>query len=155
MINSKEKLMYEVMKEIYEQNIPICFKGSMVLKACLIEAGYSQEIRHTADIDANWNSDEPPSIDAMVTALQATVDKAGILAEVNAYRMYGAGRSAGFVFLDSITKEELFLMDVDVNRPIPETEIYEIEGLRFCGVSPTQMISDKALLFPRIKCLEE
>ena len=37
MINSKEQLMYEVMKAIYEQDIPVCFKGSMVLKACLLE----------------------------------------------------------------------------------------------------------------------
>ena len=32
MINSKEQLMYEVMKEIYEQNMPVYFKGSMFLK---------------------------------------------------------------------------------------------------------------------------
>ena len=61
MINSKEQLMYEVMKAIYEQDIPVCFKGSMVLKACLLEAGYAEEVRHTADIDANWNSDNPPA----------------------------------------------------------------------------------------------
>ena len=34
-------------------------------------------------------------------------------------------------------------MDIDVNRPIPPTKIYEVEGLRFCGVSSTQMIADK------------
>ena len=53
-MNSKEKLMYEVMKAIYELSMPICFKGSMVLKACLLEAGYVEEVRHTVDIDANW-----------------------------------------------------------------------------------------------------
>ena len=29
MMNSKEKLMYEVMKAICEQSMPICFKGSI------------------------------------------------------------------------------------------------------------------------------
>ncbi len=143
MMNSKEKLMYEVMKAIYEQSMPICFKGSMVLKACLLEAGYVEEVRHTVDIDANWNSDTPPSADTMVSALQTAIDKAGIDAKVSIYRMYGEGRSAGFTFADRETEEELFLMDMDVNRPIPDTQIYEIEGLQFRGVSPTQMIADK------------
>ncbi|MBR6039699.1 MAG: nucleotidyl transferase AbiEii/AbiGii toxin family protein [Clostridia bacterium] len=143
MMNSKEKLMYEVMKAIYEQSMPICFKGSMVLKACLLEAGYVEEVRHTVDIDANWNSDTPPSADTMVSALQTAIEQAGINAKVRIYRMYGEGRSAGFTFTDQETDEELFLMDMDVNRPIPDTQIYEIEGLRFRGVSPTQMIADK------------
>ena len=142
-MNSKEKLMYEVMKAIYEQSMPICFKGSMVLKACLLEAGYVEEVRHTVDIDANWNSDTPPSVDTMISALQTAIDKAGIDAKVRIYRMYGEGRSAGFTFADRETDEELFLMDMDVNRPIPDTQIYEIEGLCFRGVSPTQMIADK------------
>ena len=45
-LTAEEKLMYEVMKAIYDSGIPIDFKGSMVLKACLLEAGYSDEIRH-------------------------------------------------------------------------------------------------------------
>lgn len=56
-MTAEEKTMYEVMKSIYDSRIPISFKGSMVLKACLFEAGYSDETRHTVDIDANWNSD--------------------------------------------------------------------------------------------------
>lgn len=50
--------------------------------------------------------------------------------------MYGEKRSAGFELIDRETEEILFTMDVDVNRPIPPTKIYEVEGLRFCGVSP-------------------
>jgi hypothetical protein len=30
-ISAEEKLMYEVMKAIYESDIPVCFKGSMFL----------------------------------------------------------------------------------------------------------------------------
>ncbi|MCD7738861.1 MAG: nucleotidyl transferase AbiEii/AbiGii toxin family protein [Lachnospiraceae bacterium] len=50
-------------------------------------------------------------------------------------------------------------MDIDVNRPIPSTQIYEIEGFRFRGVSPTQMLADKisvisgGKVFRRIKDL--
>lgn len=143
MLNEKEKLMYEVMKAIYEQGIPICFKGSMVLKACLLEAGYPEDVRHTADIDANWNTDTPPTEEMMVSSLQAAIDKAGIEADVSLFRMYGEGRSAGFTIADRSTGDEIFSIDMDVNRPMPETQLYEIAGLRFRGVSPTQMIADK------------
>ena len=63
--------------------------------------------------------------------------------DVRIYRMYGEGRSAGFELIDQDIGEVLFTMDVDVNRPVPPTKIYEIEGVRFCGVSPSQMIADK------------
>lgn len=57
-ITAEEHLMYKVMKAIYESGIPISFKGSMVLKACLMEAGFTDDTRHTVDIDANWHSDD-------------------------------------------------------------------------------------------------
>ena len=60
-ITAEEKIMYQVMKAVYDSGIPISFKGSMVLKACLLEVGYTDETRHTVDIDANWNSDTPPT----------------------------------------------------------------------------------------------
>lgn len=142
-ITAEEKLMYEVMKAIYDSGIPISFKGSMVLKACLIESAYSEETRHTVDIDANWNSDTPPTVEQMIDSLQSALRKNGIDLDVNIYRMYGEGRSAGFELTQHETGEMLFSMDIDVNRPIPPTKIYEVEGLRFRGVSPSQMISDK------------
>lgn len=156
-ITAEEKMMYDVMKAIYESGIPVNFKGSMVLKACLIEAGYPEDTRHTVDIDGNWNSDTPPSADQMVESLQKAIDKSGIELKISIYRMYGESRSAGFNLTDKATDEILFTMDVDVNRPIPPTKVYEIEEIRFCGVSPIQMIADKTVVvstdkvFRRIK----
>lgn len=74
-ITAEEKLMCETMKAIYDSGIPIDFKGSMVLKACLLEAGYSEETRHTVDIDANWNSDTPQSAGQMTSSLQRAFEK--------------------------------------------------------------------------------
>ena len=34
-------------------------------------------------------------------------------------------------------------MDMDVNRPVQPTQIYEVAGLRFRGGSPDQMLADK------------
>ena len=142
-MTAEEKLMYDVMKAIYESGIPISFKGSMVLKACLHEAGYTEDTRHTVDIDGNWNTDTFPTAEQMIESLQKALDKSGIDLKVSLYRMYGEGRSAGFELTEPTFGEVLFTMDVDVNRPIPPTKIYEMEGIRFCGVSPTQMIADK------------
>jgi hypothetical protein len=142
-MTAEEKLMYDVMKAIYESGIPISFKGSMVLKACLHEAGYTEDTRHTVDIDGNWNTDTFPTAEQMIESLQKALDKSGIDLKVSLYRMYGEGRSAGFELTEPTFGEVLFTMDVDVNRPIPPTKIYEMEGVRFRGVSPTQMIADK------------
>lgn len=57
--------------------------------------------------------------------------------------MYREGRSAGFEFFDQANGEILFSLDVDVNRPVQTTQIYEISGLRFRGISPRQMMADK------------
>ena len=142
-ITAEEKLMYEVMRAVYNSGIPISFKGTMVLKACLMEAGYSEDTRHTVDIDANWNSDTAPSGEQMIESLQNALKKNALDLDVSIYRMYGECRSAGFELADKDTGEILFSMDIDVNRPVTPTKIYEVDGLQFCGVSPLQMIADK------------
>lgn len=88
-ISAEEKLMYAVMKTIYDSGIPMSFKGSMVLKACLLEAGFTEETRHTVDIDANWYSDTAPSAEQMVGSLQKALRNCGIDLNVSLYRMYG------------------------------------------------------------------
>ena len=142
-ITAQEKLMYKVMKSIYDSGIPISFKGSMVLKACLIEAGYTEDTRHTFDIDANWYSDAAPTAEQMTSSLQNAMDRNALGLDVELNRMYGNGRSAGFKICERATGDELFTMDMDVNRPPIETRIYEIEGLCFSGASPSSMITDK------------
>ena len=102
-INAEERLMYEVMRAIYESGIPISFKGSMVLKAFLIEEGYTEDTRHTVDIDANWNSDNQPSAQQMTESLQKTFNDHGLCLDISIYRMYGEGRSAGFDLADNIS----------------------------------------------------
>lgn len=158
-ITVEEKIMYEVMKAIYDSGIPISFKGSMVLKAFLSEAGFSDDTRHTVDIDANWNSDDFPTTEQIAKSLQKAIDKSKLNLTVNAYRKYGENRSAGFELIEPKSQELLFTMDIDVNRPVVDTKIYEISGIHFRGVSPSQMIADKITvvssekIFRRIKDL--
>lgn len=93
----------------------------------------------------------------MVESIQNALDNNGILLEVSIYRMYGEGRSAGFELKDKGTGEVLFTMDVDVNRPAVPTKIYEVIGIKFSGVTASQMLADKIFVtssnkvFRRIK----
>ena len=156
-ISPEEKLMYKVMEAVYLSGIPISFKGSMVLKACLAEAGYKEDVRHTVDIDGNWYSESMPTSNQIVEALQNALDKQGIELDVVVYRMYGERRSAGFELLDRKTWETLFTMDIDVNRAYTIKKLYEIDNVRFRGAAPVQITADKLyvvssdLVFRRIK----
>ena len=131
------------MKAIYESGIPISFKGSMVLKACLMEAGFTDDTRHTVDIDANWFSDEWPSGEQMEESIQKALRNSSIDLNVKIYRMYGEGRSAGVELSDPSSGEILFTMDIDVNRPVVETRIYEVAEIRFRGSALLPMLADK------------
>ena len=127
----------------------------MVLKACLMNVGFKEEIRHTQDIDANWYSATPPTAEQMDESLTGALRKNNINLNVHLYRMYGEGRSAGFELSDPDTEEILFTMDMDVNRPVQPTQMYDVAGLRFRGISPMQMLEISAIstdkVFRRIK----
>lgn len=150
-LSAEEKVMYQVMKALYDSGIPVSFKGSMVLKASLMEAGFSEDTRHTVDIDGNWYSETPPTAEQMEKSLQNALDQNDIPLEVKLYRMYGEKRSAGFELNDKSTGELIFTMDIDVNRPNVPTQMYEVAGVRFRGVSPKQMMADKVSVISKDK----
>lgn len=134
-VTAAEEWMYRVMKAVYDSGIPVDFKGSMVLRACLMEAGYSEEIRHTVDIDGDWYWEAPPSAGQLTQALQRALQKSGIELDVSLYRMYGEGRSAGFELTERSSGDVLFSMDIDINRPMRPTKIYEVGASNF-GAPP-------------------
>lgn len=156
-ITEHERLLYRAMDAMYDSGVPLYFKGAMVLKAFLLESGYQENTRHTSDIDANWVSEKTPSEAEMVEAIQSALHSHGIQADVWLFRMYGSGRSAGFKFLDHATGALLFSMDMDVNRPMTGTRLYDVEGLHFPAVTPYRMLADKTLvastqkIFRRVK----
>ena len=56
-----------------------------------------------------------------------------------------------FELNDKSAGELIFTMDIDVNRPDVPTQMYYIEGVRFRGVSPRQMIADKVSVISKDK----
>ena len=115
----------------------------MVLKACLLDAGFSDDTRHTVDIDANWNSETEPTTEQIAESFQKAIDRSEIGLAVSIYRTHDEGRSAGLELSDKQIGEVLFTIDVDVNRPLAATKMYEVSGLCFRGVTPLQIITDK------------
>ena len=109
-LSAEEKLMYAVMNAIYSSGIPIDFKGAMVLKACLLEAGFPNEIRHTADIDANWYSDSPPSAEQLVESLETALQRNGTNLHYEKFRFTGGINKLQF---DEVyAKVKAYLKDV-------------------------------------------
>lgn len=115
----------------------------MVLKAFLMEAGFTDDTRHTVDIDANWYSETKPTGEQMEKSIQKALRNSSIDLNIRLDRMYGEGRSAGFELYDPSTNEVLFTMDIDVNRLAVETRIYEVAKIRFRGSSLVPMLADK------------
>ncbi|MBP3869809.1 MAG: hypothetical protein J6E46_02405 [Faecalicoccus sp.] len=85
------------------------------------------------------------------------MNKSGINLTVHLSRMCNQNRSAGFKLYNKEIGKTQFTMDVDVNRPMLQTKIYEITGIRFRGVIPVCIIADKVFVistdkvFRRIK----
>lgn len=131
----------------------------MVLKAFLLEAGFTDDARHTVDIDANWFSESLPTGEQMQQSIQKALRNHGINLTVKLYRMYGERHSAGFELSEPHSVEVLFTMDIDVNRPEAKTRVYEIAEVRFRGSSVQSMLADKLsvisseTIFRRIKDL--
>ena len=95
------------------------------------------------NIDGTWISDSAPSDFEMVESLQKALSDNNFDLDVICNRKPGKGRSAGFSFIDKNVGKPIFTMDIDVNRPVPQTRIYEVNGLSFSGVAPGQIIADK------------
>lgn len=153
-----ENEMYRVMAAFCSGGIPVDFKGAMVLHAFLYENGFTETaIRPTRDIDANWLSDVPPSMDFIVRSFQNVLDQNNIPLVAKPFREYGVDRSAGIDFCGKATGNTVFTMDMEVNRLEIGTRYYSVGNFQFRGVVVEQILADKisvissGKIFQRIK----
>jgi hypothetical protein len=135
--------MYQVMGNIYEIDVPLVFKGAMVVRNILLSKGYGSIDRPTGDIDSHWTG-SPPSMETLVALVQKALAKAddGLISVP--FREYSDNKSAGIYVLDAATNEKLFSMDINV-RPVDGSQIYTFGDIAFRGVLPTSIISDKVM----------
>lgn len=154
--NTEEKFLYELMSKLYSMNVPIVFKGAMVLKA--VQSTYGNPsglVRETHDLDGDWVG-RTPSMQMLQEILQSAVNQLGYPLLVEAYRDYGKDKSAGFRFKrqDGVTFTK---MDLGI-RPNSSQFLYSfVNGITFVGQSVDKIVVDKILVcstksvFRRIK----
>lgn len=140
-MTNKEKLMYSILGELGNSNIPLIFKGGLITGLFLMEQSFHDVHRATKDIDANWIG-TPPTLEEIAASLfNAIKDKHSNL-EVKELRPFGEKQSAKFAFIDIHTNDELFTMDLDLHRG-SGYRTYFYGTASFNGVLPLEIILDK------------
>ena len=144
MISNIEEFMYKFMSSLYCMNIPIVFKGAMLLKVIQINYGNPSGLeRETHDLDGDWVG-STPDMYYLTSVLQKAVVNAGYFdVEVRPYRDYAIGRSAGFRFIDLSVDKEITTMDLSICKNDFSCKYSLVTGLYFYGQSINKIIADK------------
>jgi hypothetical protein len=138
-LTDSEKLMYDVMGAIANDNVPVIYKGAMVTKLILRENHFDAFTRETQDIDASWAGVNSPTMERLTAMLNHALSSLGLTAVVK--REYGEKISAGFKIVDTIGDIKLSI-DIDM-RAAADSRTYQYESITFQGVTPDNVISDK------------
>ena len=149
------EILYRLMGGLAALELPIVFKGAVVLRTVLENAGIVETARQTRDIDGDWVG-EPPSMENLLLHISKVADGLDIQGiKVAVVREYAENRSAGFRV--SVGAETLFTIDISI-RPNPfGREYYTVTGVRFIGSSIEKIVADKVktissrLVFRRTK----
>ena len=114
-MTKQEELMYSILGELSNSNIPLIFKGGLINRLLLQEQSYNDIYRLTKDIDANWVG-VPPSLEDLSSSIANAIKDKHSNLEVKATRDFGEKKSAKVVFTDTHTGTDLVTMDIDIYR---------------------------------------
>lgn len=142
-ISAKEKIIYEISSRISSSDAPIVFKGALITKLILAENGYTDVVRGTKDIDANWYGN-PPSTELIRKEIQNALDGMTDSYYVEVSREYGENRSAGLVVYHKDTKQKVISMDIDILKLTGCRDYYYGEAV-IRGVNVDEILADKLL----------
>lgn len=140
-MNNKEELMYSILGELGNSNIPLIFKGGLITGLFLMEQSFHDVHRATKDIDANWVG-TPPTLEEISSSLYNAIKDKHSNLEVKAIRPFGEKQSAKFVFTDKHADIDLFTMDLDLHRG-SGYRTYFYGTASFNGVLPLEILLDK------------
>ncbi len=140
-MNNKEELMYSILGELGNSNIPLIFKGGLITGLFLMEQSFHDVHRATKDIDANWVG-TPPTLEEISSSLYDAIKDKHSNLEVKAIRSFGEKKSAKFVFTDKHTDIDLITMDLDIHRG-SGFRTYFYGTASFNGVLPLEILLDK------------
>ena len=89
--------MYDVMGAIAKNNVPVVYKGALIIKLILQENQYYDFVRETQDIDASWVGKSTPPMEQLTAMLNGALVGLGLNAV--AAREYGIKCQRVTIFL--------------------------------------------------------
>lgn len=136
------EFLYRVMEELSNAGVPIVFKGAMVLNLVIRENNPSRVERVTGDIDGDWIG-VFPTMEEMEIALRNAVKKVDFSLDVQANRIFGERKSAGFRIVNEMG-EKIASIDLSVRQNrFCKPYISYVNGISITGASLSKMLSDK------------
>lgn len=136
------EFLYRVMEELSNAGVPIVFKGAMVLNLAIKGNNPSKVERATRDIDGDWVG-ELPTMEEMEKALRNAVTKVDSSLDVQANRVFGERKSAGFKIVNE-NEEKIASIDLSVRQNrFCRPYISYVNGVTIEGASLSKMLSDK------------
>lgn len=136
------EFLYNVMEEMANAGVPIVFKGAMVLNLAIRDNNPSKVERATRDIDGDWIG-ELPTMEEMEKALRNAVKKVDSSMDVQANRVFGERKSAGFRIVNE-NGEKVAGVDLSVRQNrFCRPYISYVNGVSIKGASVLKMLSDK------------
>ena len=136
------EFLYRVMEELSNAGVPIVFKGAMVLNLVIRENNPSRVERVAGDIDGDWIG-VFPTMEEMEIALRNAVKKVDFSLDVQANRIFGERKSAGFRIVNEMG-EKIASIDLSVRQNrFCKPYISYVNGISITGASLSKMLSDK------------
>ncbi len=136
------EFLYRVMEEMADAGVPIVFKGAMVLNLAIRDNNPSKVERATRDIDGDWTG-KYPTMEEMERALRNAVKKVDSSMDVQAGRIFGEKRSAGFKIINE-NGEKVAGVDLSVRQNrFCRPYVSYVNGVSINGASVLKMLSDK------------
>jgi len=157
-MNDTLQLMHSFITSAAEQDIPLVFKGSVVLDTMLKSEGLSGLSKGTRDIDGDLRIAENVTNDKLERDIRRVIsDMKDPELSVTTKRELKPGQTVSF----EVSKDGTGIFSVDVGCDATRgTSVYvNAEAVEFIGVSKESMVADKAqtvssqLVFRRIKDL--
>ena len=154
-MTKQEEIMYEIIGSITSTDLPIVFKGGLVLKLLLKENGFEEIERMTKDIDASWIG-TAPTMSVIASDISQCLEKTHPALVAIPSREYGERRSGGIRIVEKETEDEIASMDIDIKPALGDKE-YSIGDIKVRGIISDEILADKIsvlsgdFIFRRVK----
>jgi hypothetical protein len=137
-ITNQEKLMYDVMGAIASGNVPVVYKGALIVKLILRENQFDDFTRETRDIDASWVGESPPPMGRLTDMLNRAIVSLNLKAV--AAREYGESMSACYDIIEASSGELCMTIDIDMRAAV-YSRMYQYGNVTFRGVTPDNVVT--------------